>query len=176
MQIALIYADPKKKRAAALTRFFTGSNCYHVAFVSDDGKYMWDMHRLMRRVIFGGRYDPRWVRLVPAPFEASPATLDKWVLYGLEQFCAAKSIRDFMGSLYGWRDYIGFALRPLYHCLGWSTRNYGGRICSGLLRDLAVIIAGWTSPELGDVSAAEPSPGDWCRALGQPLVWVPELV
>ncbi|MDO8294374.1 MAG: hypothetical protein Q7T29_16150 [Gallionella sp.] len=38
-------------------------------------------------------------------------------------------------ATYGWQDYLLFALRPLYHLLGKSTRNAGGVICSEMVNN-----------------------------------------
>jgi hypothetical protein len=137
---------------------------------------MWDMHKMMRKVFWPGRYPYSNFVLIDAPFELTPEQLDAEIVERTSAFCEAKSVREALVSLYGFRDYIGFALRPLYHLFGKSTRNYGGVVCSGLLRDVARLEAGWVSPIMGDTSAPEPSPADWCRALGQRLVWVPEVV
>lgn len=166
MKIALIYADPKKKFSARLTQWFTGSNCYHVAFFSEFGA-CYDMHRLVRYRPWLGLYASSNVVLIDCPFEITIGDLQLKVLYGVMQFCGAKSLGELLASMYGFRDYIGLALRPLYHLFGKSTRNYGGRICSGWMRDVAYQ-HDWTA--LGRSSDPEPSPADWCRALGAPLV------
>ena len=61
---------------------------------------------------------------------------------------------DIDEAAYGWRDYMLFALRPLYHLFGRSTRNAGGVICSEMVaNDLNAL--GWPVhfPEV-------PSPAD----------------
>ena len=52
-------------------------------------------------------------------------------------------------SIYGWRDYLLFALRPLYHLIGKSTRNVGGVICSEM-----------TNNDMIDCGASTPWPKD----------------
>lgn len=44
MQVVFVYGKPI---SSALTRFFTGSRCYHVGFT--DGVKFWDMNLIRRR-------------------------------------------------------------------------------------------------------------------------------
>mgnify|MGYP003644260472 CR=1 FL=1 len=114
MKIAFIYG---KKPSSILTKLFTGSTCYHVGFT--DGFKFWDMNLIRRRRIWSGLYPSNHCILVDSPVPISSEYLD----YMLDT--------DY--STYGWRDYLLFALRPIYHLLGKSTRNSGGVICSEMI-------------------------------------------
>lgn len=140
MKIAFIYG---KKPSSVLTKFFTGSTCYHVGFT--DGRRFWDMNLIRRRRLWDGLYPPDHVRLADCPVEITAEYLDHQL--------------DTDESTYGWKDYILFALRPVYHFFGRSTRNLGGVICSELVySDLNA--CGWS------VKFAEvPSPADLERVL-----------
>ena len=140
MKIALIYG---KQPSATLTKLFTGSACYHVGFT--DGRRFWDMNLIRRRRLWDGLYPPEHVRLVECPVDVTAEYLDHKL--------------DTDESTYGWKDYLLFALRPVYHLFGKSTRDLGGVICSELVcNDLNA--CGWR------VRFAEvPSPADLERAL-----------
>lgn len=134
MKIAFIYG---KQPSSTLTRIFTGSTCYHVGFT--DGKRFWDMHLIRRRRLWP-RYPEEHVILVDCPVDVSAEYLDHRL--------------DTDDAVYGWRDYLLFALRPFYHLVGKSTRNAGGVICSEMVaEDLRA--NGW--PVRFD---EVPSPGD----------------
>jgi len=143
MKIVFIYSDPKKKLSAWLTMRFTNSPVYHVGFTN--GRHFWDMNLIRRRRLWDGLYPPAHVRLADCPVEISAEYLDHRL--------------DTDDSTYGWKDYILFALRPVYHLFGKSTRNAGGVICSELVySDLNA--CGWS------VRFAEvPSPADLERVL-----------
>lgn len=65
---------------------------------------------------------------------------------------------------YGFWDYLLFALRPLYHLIGKSTRNTGGVICSEMVNNDIWECGGRTPwPPAG----APPSPCDFYRWLKQ---------
>lgn len=113
MKIAFIYS--KSKLSGKLTKFFTGSYCYHVAWVNDELDLMWDMN-LIERVRDWPQYSPENVILINSPVSVSIDYLN------------AKLRSD--ENTYGWKDYCLFALRPFYHLLGKSTPNAGGKICS----------------------------------------------
>lgn len=134
MKIAFIY---NRKRSSLLTKFFTGSACYHVGFT--DGDKFWDMNLIRRRRLWP-QYDASKVILAECPVPVSAEYLDRML--------------DTDDSTYGWKDYALFALRPLYHLLGKSTRNAGGVICSEMVaNDLRA--NGWPT-----VFAEVPSPAD----------------
>jgi hypothetical protein len=136
MQVAFIYGD---KLSSKLTRAFTGSTCYHVAFT--DGRHMWDMHLIRRRRVWP-QYDPANVILRDLPHGVD-VTRDY-----LEHMLETDTNR------YGVIDYIRFGFRPLYHLIGRSTPNAGGIICSEMVAD-DMQRGGWTVhfPEV-------PSPAD----------------
>lgn len=140
MQIVFVYG---KQPSATLTRLFTGSTCYHVGFT--DGRHFWDMNLIRRRRLWDGMYPPEHVRLVECPVAVTAEYLDHKL--------------DTDDSTYGWKDYILFALRPVYHLFGRSTRNLGGVICSELVYgDLRA--CGWDG-----WFAEVPSPADMERVL-----------
>ena len=110
MKIAFIYG---KQPSSTLTKFFTGSACYHVGFTN--GVHFWDMNLIRRRRLWP-LYPEGHVILAECPVEISADYLDHML--------------DTDDHTYGWRDYLLFALRPLYHLFGQSTRNAGGVIVS----------------------------------------------
>lgn len=115
MKIAFIYG---KRPSSTLTKFFTGSTCYHVGFT--DGVRFWDMNLIRRRRLWP-MYPEGRVILMDCPVEVSAEYLDR--------------LLDTDDATYGWRDYLLFALRPFYHLAGKSTRNAGGTICSEMVAD-----------------------------------------
>lgn len=115
MKIAFIYG---KQPSSTLTKFFTGSACYHVGFTN--GVHFWDMNLIRRRRLWP-LYPEGRVILAECPVEISSDYLDHML--------------DTDDNTYGWRDYLIFALRPLYHLFGQSTRNAGGVICSEMVAD-----------------------------------------
>lgn len=142
MKIAFIYST--RKLSGKLTQIFTGSRCYHVAWVDESGGVMYDMH-LLRRKRLWPQYDEANVRLVPSPV---PVTRD---------FLERKLLTD--NSAYGFIDYCLFALRPIYHLFGFSTRNAKGVICSEMIYN-DLMENGWTH-RFWEV----PSPADLERVL-----------
>lgn len=140
MKVAFIYG---KQPSSALTRFFTGSECYHVGLT--DGRHFWDMNLIRRRRLWPGLYPESHVRLAECPVEVTTEYLEHRL--------------DTDEATYGWADYLLFALRPLYHLFGRSTRNAGGVICSEMVyNDLKV--NGW-SVRFEEV----PSPADLERHI-----------
>lgn len=122
MQIAFIYGTHFSSR---LTRLFTGSTCYHLAFT--DGARMWDMHLIRRRRLWP-HYPASRVILVPTPVPVTAEYLDHQL--------------DTDESRYGVMDYLLFGFRWAYHLAGKSTRNASGLICSEMVaNDLAA--NGW---------------------------------
>lgn len=115
MQLAVILNA--QKLSGRLTRLFTGCSAYHVAWVDEAAGLMWDMHLLRRR-----RPWPHYPDAQVLLFDVPAVTRDH-----LE----AQLTHD--DSRYGVVDYLLFALRPLYHLLGRSTRNAGGVICSEMI-------------------------------------------
>ncbi len=115
MQIAFIYGNSLSSK---LTKFFTGSTCYHVAFT--DGTRMWDMHLIRRRRLWP-HYPQSRVILVPTPVPVTAEYLDHQL--------------DTDEARYGVMDYLFFGFRWAYHLVGKSTRNAGGVICSEMVAD-----------------------------------------
>lgn len=123
MKIVFIYGNRFNSR---LTRFFTGSTCYHVGFT--DGVKFWDMHKIRRRRLWDGMYPPARYLLADCPAPVTAEYLDHQL--------------DTDNSTYGYVDYLLFGLRWFYHLVGKSTRNAGGVICSEMVAsDLAA--CGW---------------------------------
>lgn len=153
MKLAIIHADPARKLSARLTRFWTGSTAYHCGFVDDDpgqedGATFFDMNLLPRKVSWPRYHGPdKWVLLFDAPL--------------LTRAQCERLLRRDGAVRYGVADYCLFALRPLYHLLGKSTRNAGGLICSELCTQW-LSDAGYLNLPLHPV----PSPADleaWAR-------------
>lgn len=119
----------RRKLSGRLTRLFTGCYAYHAAWVDEEAGLMYDMHLIRRRRV--------------------------WPHYPIEQlqlFDVPEVTRDYLESRlttdearYGWRDYLLFLLRPLYHLVGKSTRNAGGVICSEMV-NADIWACGGTTP------------------------------
>lgn len=134
MKVAFVYG---KQPSSTLTKFFTGSTCYHVGFT--DGVRFWDMNLIRRRRLWP-LYPEARVRLADCPVAIDAEYLDRML--------------DTDDNHYGWLDYAMFALRPLYHLFGQSTRNARGVICSEMVAD-DLRVNGWTV-----LFAEVPSPAD----------------
>jgi hypothetical protein len=142
MKIAFIYGD-EHNFSADLTEFWTGSRCYHVAFT--DGVHYWDMNLIRRRRLWPNYPADKKIILVDCPVNITAVYLD----YKL----------DTDTNKYGWKDYLLFGLRPLYHLFGKSTKNVDGVICSEMVAN-DLIANGW------NVSFDEvPSPTDLEKIL-----------
>lgn len=141
MKVVFVYS--KDRLSAKLTKFFTGSYCYHVGFT--DGVYFWDMHLLARRRYWDGLYPPASVRCIESPVPVTREFLDDLITRSTD--------------VYSFADYLLFALRPIYHLFGRSTRNQGGVICSELVSDV-LVDHGWMT-RFKEV----PSPADLEKAL-----------
>lgn len=128
--------------SSVLTNLFTGSGAYHVFFCDD--LHIWDMNLLMRRRLLS-EYDPKNLKFAECPVEVSVMFLEHKL--------------DTYDEGYGWKDYALFALRPLYHLFGQSTRNKGGVICSEMVYEFLIEI-GWTQRFV-----EVPSPADLERVL-----------
>lgn len=140
MNVVFVY---NKFPSSLLTLIATGSACYHVAFA--DGEYLWDMNLIRRRRLWPEYMAKHTVFTAPCPVEVTREYLDRML--------------DTDESTYGVWDYLLFALRPIYHLFGKSTRNRKGIICSEMVyEDLKA--NGW------QVRFAEvPSPADLERAI-----------
>lgn len=129
--------------SSLLTLIVTGSACYHVGFADDE--YFWDMHLIRRRRLWPEYKAKHQVITAPCPVEVTREYLDRMM--------------DTDESTYGVLDYLLFALRPIYHLFGESTRNRKGVICSEMVYD-DLVKNGW------DVRFKEvPSPADLERTI-----------
>lgn len=122
MKIVFIYGN---QLPSVLSKAFTGSTCYHVGFT--DGARFWDMNLLRRRRLWPC-YPAERVILAECPVDVPADYLEHML--------------DIDDATYGWRDYLLFVLRPLYHLFGKSTRNAGGVICSEMVAN-DLIAMGW---------------------------------
>ena len=125
MKLVFIYGDAKNI-SADLTEFWTGSRCYHVGFT--DGIHFWDMNLIRRRRLWPVYPPEKKVILIDCPAKVTIDYLEHQL--------------DTSEEKYGWRDYLMFALRPIYHLFGKSTRNIGGTICSEMVAN-DMIACGW---------------------------------
>jgi pyruvate/2-oxoglutarate/acetoin dehydrogenase E1 component len=93
VKVAFIYGE---KLSSTLTKFFTGSNCYHVGFTN--GVHFWDMHLIRRRRLWPA-YPCSRVLLAECPVSITAEYLERKL--------------DTDDSVYGWLDYLLFALQIL---------------------------------------------------------------
>lgn len=124
MKIAFIY---NHGISSTLTKFFTGSKCYHVGWVDEINNRFYDMNLIRRRRVWPC-YNLDKVILTESPVQVSSDFLEGRL--------------DTDEEVYGWKDYILFALRPLYHLFGKSTRNANGVICSEMVYN-DLVSCGW---------------------------------
>lgn len=113
MKVVFVYG---KKPSSILTKIFTDSTCYHVGFT--DGVKFWDMHKIRRRREWPLYEEGKFI-CIECPVNVTSTYLDYML--------------DVDNSEYGKIDYLLFALRPIYHFFGLSTRNFGGTICSEMV-------------------------------------------
>lgn len=118
MKIAIIHNT--HAFAGKLTNFFTGSYAYHAAFVDEAKGYMYDMNLLRRR-----RPWPAYGNDVQIDLYDCPEVTAEYLEWQLTHD----------NDTYGIWDYVLFALRPLYHLVGKSTKNAQGKICSEMVND-----------------------------------------
>lgn len=144
MKLAIIFNQDKL--SGKLTRLFTGCYAYHTAWVDIDAGKMYDMHWIRRRRLWP-HYDEGEYLLYDFPMVT-------------REYLEAALETD--KSWYGIKDYVLFALRPLFHMFGQSTRNAGGVICSEMI-NIDVWACGGTTP--WNAEAAPPSPCDWYQLL-----------
>lgn len=143
MSASLAFIYSTDKLSGKLTKYFTGSYCYHVGWVVENPTTkepeFFDMN-LLRRVRPWPYYSPEHVKLVGVPVNIT------WdYLYG-----KLKSDDNVYGSI----DYMLFGLRKLYHLFGKSTPNAKGVICSEMVYN-DLVANGW------DKTFTEvPSPAD----------------
>ena len=145
MKIAIIFN--RHKLSGRLTKFWTGCYAYHIAWVDEEAGKMWDMNLLRRRREWP-HYSEAEVLLFDSPGNVTASYLEK------------KLETD--EATYGWKDYLLFALRPIYHLFGKSTRNQGVEICSEMVND-DIWATGGRTPWPPD--GPPPSPCDLYRFL-----------
>lgn len=129
MKLAIIFND--HKLSGWLTKVWTGCYAYHVAWVDEATGKMWDMNLIRRRRAWPHYQDEQLVLLFDAPGNVTVEYLERML--------------DIDEATYGWRDYLLFALRPIYHLFGRSTRNAGGVICSEMI-NIDIWNCGGTTP------------------------------
>lgn len=130
-----------------LTKIFTGSYAYHVAWVCEKEDKSFDMHLIRRRRL--------WSKL----------KINKTYIeydFPMVTFEYLDWRNDTDTSTYGFVDYLLFALKPFYHLFGKSTRNKNGKICSEMIND-DLRVCGYTTP--WRIVDAPPSPADIERWL-----------
>lgn len=116
MKLVIIHAPADKKISARLTKWFTGSTAYHCGFVDESDGTFFDMHLLPRKTSWPRYHYPKWVNEYDVP--------------NLTREDCEKFLKQDSEQTYGWKDYILFGLRPIFHLFGKSTVNAGGVICS----------------------------------------------
>ena len=129
---------------STLTQFFTGSRAYHVFWQTDE--YVYDMY-LLRRRRPGNTYKNQKIKYFDFP-GVTQSYLEDRLTYDR--------------STYGFLDYLLFALRPIYHLVGRSTRNMDGQICSEMC-NVDLIACGYATPWWN--KSEVPSPADFDRWL-----------
>jgi hypothetical protein len=144
MKIGFSYSTTKI--SGKLTKFWTGSYAYHAFIVDEDNGVMYDQNLLVRVRNWPHYGDNTTIKLVESPV---PISSD----YMVQMLRTSE-------DAYGVLDYILFALRPIFHLFGRSTRNAGGVICSEMVYNV-LKNNGWTH-EFKEV----PSPADLEKALG----------
>lgn len=145
MKIAIILN--KDKLSGRLTKLFTGCTAYHVVWVDEEKGLMYDMNLLRRR-----RKWPYYPAKDVLMFELSVNVT--------REYLEEKLTGD--DNVYGFVDYLMFALRPLYHLFGKSTRNAGGVICSEMV-NTDIWNCGGSTP--WNPQMAPPSPCDLLKFL-----------
>lgn len=145
IKLAIIFND--HRLSGRLTKLFTGCYAYHAAWVDEDAGLMYDMHLIRRR-----RAWPHYPEAQVALFEPPVMVSREWLEHRL----------TYDDATYGVLDYCLFALRPIFHLFGRSTRNAGGVICSEMIND-DLRARGAATPWGPD--EAPPSPCDLYRWL-----------
>lgn len=121
----LVFIYSKTKFLAKLTKIFTGSYCYHVGWLVQNPttkeEEFFDMNLLRRIRNWEGLYPNDRIKIVDSP-----------VVVTWEYLYTATKLSS---EVYGFVDYFLFALRPIYHLFGQSTRSAKGKICSEIVYD-----------------------------------------
>jgi hypothetical protein len=150
MKLAII--SNEHKLSGKLTRFFTDSYAYHVAWIDEEDGLIYDMNLLRRR-----RPWPHYPPENKIALHDFPEVTKEYLEYQLTHD----------ENWYGVLDYCLFGLRPFYHLVGKSTRNAGGEICSEMI-NIDLWNCGVQTPfKLGD---EPPSPADiekWAKTTGR---------
>lgn len=147
-----------------LSRIFSGSNIYHVGFLSDDGETAYDMS-LLKRAFKIQDYSPDSIILLKIPMYLSEPKILMEIAYTNGEL----STRS---TFYGIWDYLAFAIRPLYHILGKSTPNFRGVICSEWVNNKIVEAQGDNGFKLSD---CPPSPTDLYISISNSMLEKGEL-
>lgn len=116
--IQVIFFFKDKGAYAWMMRLVTGCKAYHAAFLDVPNGVIYEMNLLRRKRKYV--YNPEKPEL---RFWAPPAVTREYLE---EQLLTDR-------SKYGFKDYVLFLFRPLYHLVGKSTRNRGGVICSEMV-------------------------------------------
>jgi len=126
-----------------LTKLFTGSYAYHVGWLCEEEDKLFDMHLTRRRRVWSNYKNDKTSYI----FYDFPFVTYNYLEHMLETD----------DSVYGVFDYALFALRPIYHLFGKSTRNNRGVICSEMC-NWDLIRCGYKTP--WPVIQGPPSPAD----------------
>lgn len=129
MKLAVIIGDPKVRFLSWMTSVFTKCPAYHIAFVDEKTNMMYDMYWIRRR-----RTWPRYTDDQVMLFDIDHVTVEY-----LEEQLSTDT------SEYGFLDYLMFAVKPIFHLFGKTTRNAGGVICSEMVNK-DIIACGGTTP------------------------------
>lgn len=128
MKIAVIIGNPKTNFLSKLTSIFTKCPAYHCGFLDENSNMFYDMYWLRRK-----RKWPRYPEEQVMLFDIDCVTVE---------YLENKLTTD--DSEYGFIDYVMFALKPIYHLFGKTTKNAGGVICSEMVNNDIVACGGVT--------------------------------
>jgi hypothetical protein len=138
VKVAFFY---DKQPQSTLTKWATGSTCYHVGFT--DGEKLWDMNWQRRRRLWSTRAAGKFIVV------DTPVNVPVWFL---------ESALETDESKYGVWDYLSFGLRLVFKRLRFNGK---GLICSEMVAN-DLMACGWTPPAgFPEV----PSPADLEQAL-----------
>lgn len=152
MKIAIFFREGGFQ--AWLLKTLTGEHAYHCGFVDEQNGKLYDMNRLRRR------------REWPHPTYSLNEGNRRYELFDIPEPGVRGSFLEYQldrsDSKYGVVDYVLFALRPIYHLFGKSTRNANGIICSEMVNNDIWACGGETPfSSIGE----PPSPADLYRWL-----------
>lgn len=155
MQVAILFANPRKRWTAALARVFTGTYAFHCGFFDPQTRDFFDISVRPRRVAWD-EYAKPWMNAY-----AFDVALTR------EQ-CEAFLAQD-EREKYSRTDYALFALRPFFRLFGREAKNTGGVICSELVNSW-LIRGGVKTPFSARIGP--PSPTDlflWLSTTGRQI-------